>query len=201
MQKTSAIPLLENWEKFNRENPQKDMYDFAQWLLVSRREQQKDFPKPSLKNEDHAARVGVLITRLQKYLTLYVKPTVKQLGFTREHEYNFLYQVSKMTKPNKNDLSKENMVEFSTGRDIIRRLIRKKLIMEKSDPEDKRAMLLVLTAKGRKILDRSFELMSESFADFLGDLSAREQVQLIALLTKLNHFQAIKNNRELLAYL
>jgi DNA-binding MarR family transcriptional regulator len=106
-----------------------------------------------------------------------------------------------MNKPNKNDLSKENMVEFSTGRDIIRRLIRKNLVMEKPDPEDKRAMLLVLTAKGRKILDRSFEMMASSFTDFLGDLSVREQVQLIAILTKLNHFQAIKNNRELLSYL
>jgi DNA-binding MarR family transcriptional regulator len=201
MKTASAIPLLENWEKFSQENPQKDMYDFAQWLLALRKEHQKDVPKPSRKNEDHAARVAVLITRLQKYLTLKVKPTVKQLGFTREHEYNFLYQVSKMNKPNKNNLSKENMVEFSTGRDIIRRLIQKNLITEKADPDDKRAMLLVLTAKGRKLLEKSFEGMAGSFTDFLGDLSVREQVQLISLLTKLTHFQAIKNNRELLSYL
>jgi len=200
MKNTSVLPLLENWENFNRENPQKDIYDFAQWLLASRQEQQKELLKP-VENEDNAARVAVLITRLQKYLALYVKPTVQQLGFTKEHEYNFLYQVSRMNRPKKNDLSKENMVEFSTGRDIIKRLIQKNLITEKPDPEDKRAMLLALTAKGKKILDRSFELMAGSFSDFLGDLSKREQTQLIALLTKLNHFQALKNNRELLSYL
>ncbi len=200
MKNASVIPLLENWENFNRENPQKDMYDFAQWLLASRQEQQKEFLKPA-DTEDNAARVAVLITRLQKYLALYIKPIVQQLGFTKEHEYNFLYQISRMNRPKKNELSKENMVEFSTGRDIIKRLIQKKLITEKPDPEDKRAMLLGLTAKGRKILDRSFEIMAGAFVDFLGNLSAREQAQLIALLTKLNHYQALKNNRELLSYL
>ncbi|MEJ0080385.1 MAG: winged helix DNA-binding protein [Puia sp.] len=97
-----------------------------------------------------------------------------------------------MNRPRKNDLSRENMVEFSTGRDIIKRLIQKNLIIEKPDPEDKRAMVLALTARGRKILDRSFELMSGSFSDFAGDLSAKEQTQLILLLTKLNRYQALK---------
>jgi DNA-binding MarR family transcriptional regulator len=201
MNKPSVIPLLENWEHFIRENPQKDIYAFAQWLLSSRREEQKETQKPLSDVLDNASRVAVQVTRLQRYLALYVRPTVKELGFTKEHEYNFLYQVSRMNKPNKNDLSKENMVEFSTGRDIIRRLTEKGLITEKQDPEDGRAVLLVLTAKGRKILDKSFELMTSSFSDFLGDLTIKEQSQLIALLTKLNHYQAIKNKHEWLSYL
>lgn len=201
MKKSSVITLLENWEKFARENPQKDMYAFAQWLQASWQEGLRETQKHYADELDNAAKVAVLLTRLQRYLALYIKPAVKELGFTKEHEYNFLYQVSKMSKPNKNDLSKENMVEFSTGRDIIRRLIEKNLIIEKPNPEDGRAMLIVLTSKGRKILDKSFELMALSFTDFLGDLTVKEQLQLIALLTKLNQYQAIKNKREWLSYL
>jgi hypothetical protein len=67
----------------------------------------------------------------------------------------------------------QRTVSRKPGRDIIRGLIGKNLITEKPDPEDKRATLLVLTAKGSKILNKSFELMAGSFTDFLGDLSGK----------------------------
>ena len=202
MKNTSVIPLLDKWEKFIDENPQKDMYAFANWLLATKQEQIRETRSSEGEEETaNAVQVAVLITRLQRYLGMYVKPTVKALGLTREHEYNFLYQVSKMDKPNKNDLSKENMVEFSTGRDIIRRLIGKNLVIEKTDPDDKRAAQLHLTGKGKKTLKKSFGMISETFTDFLGGLNTKEQGQLIILLTKLNKHQAIKNNREILSYL
>ena len=199
MKTSSVVPLLEKWEAFAEQNPQKDIYEFAIWLLSSR---QGEIKEPvSVRKNDNSSRVAILITRLQKYLALYIKPTIRELGFTKEHEYNFLYQVGKMTKTNKNDLSKENMVEFSTGRDIIRRLIAKNLIAEKTDPEDKRASLLALTPRGRKMLEKSFEMIGGSFTDFLGDLTTREQLNLISLLTKLNNYQALKNKKEILSYL
>jgi DNA-binding MarR family transcriptional regulator len=199
MKTSSVVPLLEMWEAFADENPQKDIYAFAHWLLSSRQEERRE---PTIAPENgYPGEVAILITRLQRYLALYIKPAIKDLGFTKEHEYNFLYQVGKMRKPNKNDLSKENMVEFSTGRDIIRRLIAKNLIVEKTDPDDKRATLLILTSRGRKTLDKSFEMIAGSFTDFLGDLTTREQIHLITLLTKLNNYQALKNKKEILSYL
>jgi DNA-binding MarR family transcriptional regulator len=202
MKNPSVIPLLSQWEIFTEENPKKDIYAFASWLLSGRQEQTREVNISE--GRDHVAnsvKVAILITRLRSYLSAYVKPTVKTLGFTKEHEYNFLYQVSKMDKPNKNNLSKENMVEFSTGRDIIRRLIIKNLITEKIDPDDKRASQLHLTAKGKKVLEKSFGMIAENFTDFLGDLTTGEQEQLIAILTKVNKYQALKNNREILSYL
>jgi DNA-binding MarR family transcriptional regulator len=202
MKKSSVIPLFEKWEIFSSENPQKDIYAFASWLLASRQEDVRNKEKGAAANDqENASKVAVLITRLQKYLGLYIKPVTSQLGFSREHEYNFLYQISRMDKPTKNNLSKENMVEFSTGRDVIRRLIDRKLIIEKPDPADKRAMLLTLTSLGKKTIEKSYEQISVSFTDFLGDLSLKEQAQLIALLTKMSHYQAQKNNKAILSYL
>jgi DNA-binding MarR family transcriptional regulator len=201
MKNSSVIPLLEKWEIFTRENTQKDIYAFARWLLTKGQTEAVSPEVASGKNLENASRVAIQLTRLQRYLTLYIRPVVKVLGFTKEHEYNFLYQVGRMSRPNKNELSRENMVELSTGRDIIRRLISRKLILEKEDPEDKRASLLLLTPKGRKILEKSYVQIAESFTDFLGDLSSLEQKQLIQLLSKVNHYQAVKNNREILGYL
>jgi DNA-binding MarR family transcriptional regulator len=202
MKQSSVIPLVEKWEVFSSANPKKDMYAFASWLLANRKEDVQN-KVAYLDEEDrgNATRVAILITRLQKYLGLYIKPAISRLGFSREHEYNFLYQVSRMDKPTKNSLSKENMVEFSTGRDVIRRLIDRKLLMEKSDPDDKRAMLLTLTSLGKKTLEKSYEQISESFTDFLGDLNSKEQSQLISLLDKMSSYQAKKNKKDILSYL
>ena len=202
MKKSSVIPLVEKWEIFSNENPKKDMYAFANWLLAGQQEDVQNKEGHLDENDrGNATRVAILITRLQKYLGLYIKPAINRLGFNREHEYNFLYQVSRMDKPTKNSLSKENMVEFSTGRDVIRRLIDRKLLMEKPDPDDKRAMLLTLTSLGKKTLEKSYEQISESFTDFLGDLNSKEQSQLISLLGKMNSYQAKKNNKDILSYL
>jgi DNA-binding MarR family transcriptional regulator len=202
MKKSSVIPLVEKWEIFSHANPKRDIYAFADWLLASRQVNVQN--KEGHLNEDdrgNATQAAILITKLQKYLGLYIKPAINRLGFSREHEYNFLYQVSRMDKPTKNSLSKENMVEFSTGRDVIRRLIDRKLLMEKPDPEDKRAMLLTLTSLGKKTLEKSYEQISVSFTDFLGDLNSKEQSQLISLLGKMSRYQAKKNNKDILSYL
>jgi DNA-binding MarR family transcriptional regulator len=202
MKKSSVIPLLEKWEAFSSANPKKDIYAFAGWLLDTRKEDVQNKAEHLDETErDNATRVAILITRLQKYLGLYIKPAISRLGFSREHEYNFLYQVSRMDKPTKNSLSKENMVEFSTGRDVIRRLIDRRLLMEKSDPDDKRAMLLTLTSLGKKTLEKSYEQITESFTDFLGGLNSKEQSQLISLLDKMSIYQAKKNNKDILSYL
>lgn len=199
MKNQSVIPLLEKWETFSEQHPKGDIYDFGRWLTSQERaDKQRDL---TMDNNSNGARIGVLITRLQKYLGLYVRPVIAKLGFTREHEYNFLYQITRMEKPNRNDLSKENLIEFSTGRDVIRRLIAKKLVTEKPDSSDRRASLLSITSAGKKLLDKSYQEIGAGFGDFMGDLSLAEQEQLIVLLTKLNAFQATKFKRQILAYL
>ncbi len=201
-EEVSVIPLIGKWEAFSKLHKGKNMYDFALWLLKERQEKRSASTK-NTKNESRGknTETAILITRLYRYLGLSVSPQVKKLGFTTEHEYNFLYQVSKMDRPNKNDLSKENMIELSTGRDVIKRLKTKRLVEEKQDPDDRRAMLISLTPKGKRLLDKSFSLMAISFEDFLGDLSTTEQGKLIRLLAKLNHYHAVKNKKEILTYL
>jgi DNA-binding MarR family transcriptional regulator len=199
---TSVIPLIEKWEAFNNLHKGKDMYDFAAWLLSENQKTKTALRKNNGKEtRGNVTETAILITRLYRYLGISVGPQVKKLGFTKEHEYNFLYQVSRMDRPNKNDLSKENMMELSTGRDIIKRLKIKGLVEEKEDSNDRRAMLISLTSKGKKLLTKSFSMMAESFKDFLGDLTTTEQKELIWLLTKLNDYHVVKNKKAILTYL
>jgi DNA-binding MarR family transcriptional regulator len=191
----SVIPLLELWEKFKVQKAKGNLEDFARWILTSKTVEKR--PPSTFKKTEagNIERLAMLISRLQKFLGLAVRPTLQELGFTKDNEYHFLYQIWKVGSTNKNDLSKDNAVEFSTGRDIIKRLIRRKLISEKQDPADKRASLLSLTPKGKKVLEMSFEKLVIPFSSYLGDLKNEEQAQLITLLERLNHYHERMNKQ------
>jgi DNA-binding MarR family transcriptional regulator len=186
----SIIPLIEQWENYSHDQADQDIYAFASWLLASRQ-------RAALAGSKSAT-IGVLLTKLQKYLGLIVKPEIKKLGLAKEHEYSFLYQVSNMQKPNKNQLARENLLELSTGRDVVNRLVNKGLITEKPDPADGRATLIIITNKGSRLLKRSFKLLATPFSDFAGDLTVKEQETLVQLLTKLERYHAIKRGQPVL---
>jgi len=211
-QSTSILPLVEQWELFASSYKQKDIRSFAEWVLHKEKEKPlKDsnvndgrgkMILPANKEKlNNNARAAIFVTRLQRYVSLYTKPHVKKLGFTRQHEYTFLHQISKMENTNKKELSKEILTELSTGRDIVRRLIARGLVSEKVNPADRRATQLNITEKGKKLLSKSHELIGHSFDNFLGDLSMKEQQQFIKLLQKLNDFHAKETKVELLAHL
>jgi DNA-binding MarR family transcriptional regulator len=189
----SVLPLIEKWENFQQEKSRGGMYEFASWLLASKKK-----ASPSMQA---SGTIGILLTRLQKHLGAIVKPEIQKLGFTKEHEYSFLYQISRMNKPNKNQLARENMLELSTGRDIVNRLLQKGLVTESPDPEDGRAMIIRLTAKGTAILKKSVKLLAHPFVDFAGDLSDKEQADLIRLLTKMEEYHDQKRGGKFLSSL
>jgi DNA-binding MarR family transcriptional regulator len=208
---TSIIPLIEQWEIFTSFSKEKDLKSFAEWLLEQDEDKSKNRTGDAEKNKkrnvtaqkklNNSATAAIFVTRLQRYISLYTKPYIKKLGFTKQHEYTFLHQISKMGSTNKKELSKENLTELSTGRDVVRRLIARGLVSEKINPDDKRATILGITEKGKKLLTKSHEMIGHSFGNFLGDLSAEEQQQLINLLKKLNNYHAKETEVEVLVHL
>jgi len=206
-QPASVLPLIEKWEEFISTNERQDLGTFAEWLSLKEKKKHTKTEKiQKEKNSDTSrlntnAAAAILVTRLQRYISLYTKPHIKKLGFTKQHEYTFLHQISKMQNTSKKELSEQNLTELSTGRDIVRRLISRGLVTEKINPDDKRASQLSTTEKGKKLLAKSHELIGGSFDNFLGDLSKEEQIQFVNILKRLNEFHANVTDVELLSHL
>jgi DNA-binding MarR family transcriptional regulator len=207
---SSILPLIKKWETFTSRHEQQDLKTFAEWLLKERNGHSANKSKMSIGKPgdpsdsvklNNGATAAILVTRLQRYISLYTKPHIRKLGFTKQHEYTFLHQISKMQNTNKKDLSEENLTELSTGRDIVKRLVSRGLVTEKINPYDKRASQLNITEKGKKLLLKSHELIGDSFDNFLGDLSKEEQLQFINLLKRLNEFHAGTTHVDLLSHL
>lgn len=69
---------------------------------------------------------------------------------------------------------------------MVERLIKKLLLDKRSNPEDKRGVLLSLTTKGESLLTECIEVMENKIGPLLiGDLSLQEIEQLNGLLKRL----------------
>ena len=102
--------------------------------------------------------------------------------------YYFLHTINTRKATRKTDLISINLLfEPTTGIDILNRMIRAGLLVEKIDPADKRARLLSITKEGKNILIRA-EREAHKIADLLfGDLPAAQQEAIQQLLTAIEN--------------
>ena len=67
----------------------------------------------------------------------------------------------------------------------VDRLAQRGLVSRKDDPDDRRVRRVVLTAKGRKLIEPAFEAHAADLDEVVGVLTRQERATLIALLRKL----------------
>ena len=88
----------------------------------------------------------------------------------------------------KSELITKQVMEKTSGSEIIRRLIKRGLIVESADENDKRSIRVSITQSGREELLRILPLMSKVTKVVVGNLSSEEIKTLSYLLKKLDYF-------------
>ncbi len=101
-----------------------------------------------------------------------------------------------LQEANKKDLIHASLSEFTTGLDIIRRLVRHGIFAEKTDPTDRRAKLLNVTPKGKQLMKQTI-IGLQDIPAVLPNLTEAEQAYLISMLETLDryHTQAFDKSR------
>lgn len=83
-------------------------------------------------------------------------------------------------------LLQQTLVSSGTMTNRIDRLLERGLVERRTDPNDGRGILVVMTAAGRERVDRAISELLESEAELLDGLSVADQERLAALLRKLS---------------
>jgi DNA-binding MarR family transcriptional regulator len=186
----SVIPLISLWEEFSTQNEKADLKKFAHWILQKEKDEVSENNKPEKKSElDDSAKAMLLISRLHRFMQMRSKPIIKKMGFTKDHEYNMLIQVYLLKTPNKKELAQNMLLENTTTVEITNRMLKKGLIKEMIDKEDKRSTRISLTAEGERKLYESYEYMKDLPATFLNDLTNEETSELVYILQKVEKRQ------------
>lgn len=196
--------LIDLWETYEDESEQQDIQDFSKWLGHKLKQNpglnirslkkgnrivksDNDFIFKSL---DDPIRFLEYVSRIARLHDFYVKKFLCELPISTRLEYLFLYGVGQKVSAKKTELIAMHLVDYTTGMDIIKRLISCGLISETPDMNDKRAKLLTLTPDGKLTLDLASKKIADEIHVFLACISMNKWKKTLPVMEEINDFHA-----------
>jgi DNA-binding MarR family transcriptional regulator len=189
MEAYSNLKKLIDWaEKFDRQllDGQKwDDKNFASWLdnevntakYVDSVLPEK--PKPSL---------AMAVYFMYKYALFYSRKIFKKSQIYSLDDFSFLASLLPDKKLKKAEVIRKNVAEKSSGNEVLKRLLKQKLIQETNNPDDKRSKLLEITPEGFNEINAVRTQMYKMSSLVDGDLTEQEKTTMLTMLSKLHKF-------------
>lgn len=132
--------------------------------------------------------ISVMLVLMYKYARGYVKKVLKKSILQTADEFSFLMTLMTNKSLTKTDLINRQVMEKTSGTDVIKRLLRYGLIREFRDKTDGRSLRVAITDKGRQTIISLLPEMSVVSKIIAGNLSKAEINTLAYLLRKLDIF-------------
>lgn len=202
----SYLELITEWETFLKELPEGSLEDFAHFLLRPAEKANSVDIDPSLKEyfdknteqynyQDHNSEASFLIWRLNKFLKNYTKSVFDTLQLNNQDEFAVLAHVDYLKECTKKTAVQDNLIDMSTGIDMIKRLINRGLLIDRPNPSDKRERLVRLSDKGRELLYKTYEGFNH-VQNILVSMSVEEKSQFVSTLKKLDVYHTRHQSKE-----
>lgn len=178
-----TIELVNNWGVFEENHPKGSIEDFCRYFLA-KQEQQKIKGKmvggvvPSF-NDGLLLKI---IGRIQKLNMNYANLALKGTDLNQIEEYGIMQTVKLEKNPKKTEVIYANLLELSSGTDMLTRLKNRGLIKEYNNKEDKRSKRIELTAKGEKAIEATKLKIFKNAKLMMNDLSEDDKALCIQLL-------------------
>ncbi|MEN5232936.1 MarR family winged helix-turn-helix transcriptional regulator [Sphingobacterium faecium] len=139
-------------------------------------------------NVDVNTEISTLLVFMYRYAVVYFKKALKEGNINTLDEFSFL--ITLMTYPSltKTELIQKLIMEKTSGVEVIKRLLKHGLIEEFANPNDKRSVLVAITAKGRQELSSLLPRMGLVGSLVVGNLNETEVSSLSYLLRKLDYY-------------
>ncbi len=157
--------LIAYWQEYEETNTTDSFSDFGLWLgkeskIKPTTDSTRDsssthevFEKKMLAFDSNIHhRFLNLFSRLSRLQEFYTRRLFEGLPLNNLLEFNFLFSLNKKVSYKKKEIIDFNLVEYTTGIDIIKRLIRLRLVNEFPDQLDKRSKRLKITSEGKRVL-------------------------------------------------
>lgn len=195
----SLVPLIQHWETYAAEcaaaSTAPELASFAGWLA---RQVGSGPPlaSPAVAPPHEAQyqqvrladKVAILIWRLSRFMRLSFKHHFEDTPLQSIDEFSLLAGTHFLQEPTKNQLFQYNLLETTTGLQMLARLLRQGLVSENADPADRRLKRVRLTPAGRAVYERGCQQMDHISDDLLLVLPPADLQQLEGLLLRLNHY-------------
>jgi DNA-binding MarR family transcriptional regulator len=132
--------------------------------------------------------ISILIVLMYHYAKRYIKKALRESILQTPDEFSFLITLLTYDNLTKSELITKQVMEKTSGSEVIRRLIKRGLIVEYTDDKDKRTVRVSVTKTGKEEILRILPIMGRVSEIVVGNLRQDEINTLSYLLKKLDYF-------------
>lgn len=132
--------------------------------------------------------ISILIVLMYRYAKGYIKKALRESALQTPDEFSFLITLMTYDSLRKSELIAKQVMEKTSGTEVIRRLIKNGMIVDIADQNDRRSIRVSITKAGREEIIKILPLMSRVTQIVAGNLSVEEINTLSYLLKKLDYF-------------
>ena len=178
-----TVELVNEWASFEEKHPAANIEDFCRHYLASH--QQEKIKGPLTGGVIPPISEGLLlkiIGRIHKLNMSYAANALQGTGLNQVEEFGILLSIQQDGEPRKTDVIYANLFELSSGTDMLNRLIKRGLISEHDDANDKRSKRIRLTKAGEKAIELCMARMKMVAGMMTMDLDDADKQLCIHLL-------------------
>lgn len=178
-----TVELVNEWAKFESVYPDGNIAEFCRYYLAH--QTQKKVKGSLVGGVVPNVTDGLLmkiIGRISKLNMWYANVALKGTEVNQIEEFGMLATIKQNRNPRKSDVIQGNLFELSSGTDMLGRLIKKGMVKEYLDKEDKRSKRVELTAKGEKTVEVCLQRVTKNARMLLQDVGDDDKKLCIELL-------------------
>ncbi len=179
-----TVQIVNEWAAYEAQYPDADLEDFCRHYLTLRRSEREAAPFDGRAMPPTPRSILLkLLGRIVSVMAVYSKKAMRGVSISHPDAFPLLNSAWQLGEASKTDIIQENIIEFSTGIDMLNRLHRDGLISERADPNDRRSKLVRITPEGKDVL---FEIFGRfhSIGDLMLHDLPEEDIQLCIQLLK-----------------
>jgi DNA-binding MarR family transcriptional regulator len=191
--------LIDNFFSFDSEMGNQEEYSMAEFLgYLNERSGGEELKMREISGENKGwfndeyrnteSDISILIVLMSHYAKWYIKKVLRESNLQTPDEFSFLITLMTYDNLSKSELISKQVMEKTSGTEVIRRLIKRGLISESADISDKRSIRVSITKSGREEIIRILPQMSQVTKIVVGNLSSEEIKTLAYILKKLDYF-------------
>lgn len=195
MNKTVALVKL--WGAYEEQHPQATLEDFFRYQLSALQKTEKPAAETWQMVPDLNGELVKLIRRIGKFHMVYSNKALEGTGLDQIEEFGILVSIFNQVNPIKSEAIFNNIMELSSGSNMLIRLKERGLVSEYADTEDKRVKRLKLTAKGEETLKKAKKQVLRVAAMMVHDLTDEEKQLCLQILTPIDtRFSAVAQKQK-----
>ena len=178
-----TVALVNAWAVFEEKHPGGTLDDFCRHYLDRRKKQKnKEILTGGVIPPTQEGLLMKIIGRIARLGLLYSNLALQDTGLNQIEEFGVMVTILQLKNPTKITVINANLLEVSSGTDLLSRMKKRGLIREQEDASDKRSKRLSLTAKGEKITKACAERITRNSQMLFHDVPEDDKERCIGIL-------------------